>query len=253
MNVISPLGPIPEVSVAPEVVVENVRVSVGNRSLLDNVSVRLGGGGCTAILGANGAGKSVLLRVCHGLMAPDRGEVLWDGQLLSRQHLHRQAMVFQRPVMLRRTALANVSYPLRLRGLVRSAADTRAAASLEEFGLAYLADRPARLLSGGEQQRLALARAWAVRPDVLLLDEPTASLDTASTMAVEADIQVFIRAGTKVVLVTHHLSQAKRLAQDVVLMSNGRVLEQTNSHEFFENPRTNAAKAFLSGDYSRMG
>jgi tungstate transport system ATP-binding protein len=202
-----------------------------------------------AMLGPNGAGKSVLLRVLHGLLAPTAGCVAWaplDGRA------PRLAMVFQRPVLLRRSVEENVVYALKQSAIHRheSAARLRERAqdALDRVGLAALAARPGRVLSGGEQQRVALARAWALEPDVLLLDEPTASLDPAATRAVEAIIHGIAAAGVAVLLVTHHRGIAKRFADDIVFMDRGRIAEQAPAAEFFSTPRSVAARAYLEGD-----
>src|SRR5690606_17789471 len=155
-------------------------------------SLEIHAGTSTIILGANGAGKSVLMRLMHGLLAPSAGRVVWQG----REPHRRQAMVFQRPVMLRRSALANVAYALEVAGVPRAEREGQAMAALKEVGLVSCADRPARILSGGEQQRLALARAWALHPEVLFLDEPTASLDPGATREIESVIRAFDAAGT---------------------------------------------------------
>ena len=181
--------------------------AVAFHDIIRPTTLEIGAGPSTIILGANGAGKSVLMRLMHGLLAPSSGTVRWRGP-------GRQAMVFQRPVMLRRSALANVVYALEL---ARTPDAGRVAmAALEEVGLAHIAHRPARVLSGGEQQRLALARAWALHPEVLFLDEPTASLDPSATREIEAVIRAFDAAGTKIVMATHNLGQARRLGDEVI-------------------------------------
>ena len=157
-------------------------------------------------------------------------------------------MVFQRPVMLRRSAAANVAYALKLRGVPRTERPQRVAEAVRQTGLAPLAARPARALSVGEQQRLALARAWAIRPEVLFLDEPTASLDPAATHAVEEIIQSIHRAGTRIVMTTHDLGQARRLADEIVFLHHGRVVERQPAEEFFTRPKTREAAAFIAGD-----
>ena len=157
-------------------------------------------------------------------------------------------MVLQRPVLLRRSVAANLAYPLKLRGLDRAACRHTVALTLERFGLAPFADRPARLLSGGEQQRLALARAWAMRPEVLFLDEPSAALDPSATRAIEAMILGFAADGITIVMSTHDLGQARRLAEEVAFLHRGRLLEQGPAERFFEGPRTAEARAFLAGD-----
>jgi tungstate transport system ATP-binding protein len=197
------------------------------------------------VLGPNGAGKSLLLRLCHGLIAPTEGRVAWaDPDRAARA----QAMVFQRPVLLRRPALGNLTHALGLRGMSRAAARARAGEALERFGLAALAARPARLLSGGEQQRLAMARAWALRPELLFLDEPAAQLDPAATRAIEAMIGAFRAEGVTVVMTTHDLGQARRLADDVAFLHRGRLLETGPAATFFEKPSTPEAGAFLAGE-----
>jgi tungstate transport system ATP-binding protein len=215
---------------------------LGGVSYLDIIqplSLEVGAGPSTVILGANGAGKSVLMRLMHGLLAPSSGIVIWNGA-------GRQAMVFQRPVMLRRSALANVVYALELAGMRDCGQQAREA--LEEVGLAHLAHRAARVLSGGEQQRLALARAWALHPEVLFLDEPTASLDPSATREIENIIRAFDAAGTKIVMATHNLGQARRLGDEVIYLHQGRVVERAPAEKFFAAPSTGEAAAFIKGE-----
>ena len=205
--------------------------------------------GRIAILGANGAGKSVLLRVMHGLLAPTSGQVVWTRQGGGAPRI---AMVFQRPVLLRRSAADNVVFALRQSHAHRreSAAllRERAQVALARVGLEHLAARPGRVLSGGEQQRVALARAWALEPDVLLLDEPTASLDPGATRAVEAIIGEIAGSGVAVLLVTHHRGIARRFADTVLFLDRGRVAELASGDAFFCAPQSFAARAFLDGD-----
>lgn len=203
------------------------------------LSLELEAGPSTIILGANGAGKSVLMRLMHGLLSPTAGTISWRSN-------GRQAMVFQRPVMLRRTALDNIIYALRVAGVAD--AERPAMDALKEVGLAELAHRPARVLSGGEQQRLALARAWALHPEVLFLDEPTASLDPSAVREIESIIRAFDAAGTKIVMATHNLGQARRLGDEVIYLHEGRVLERTPVEQFFSKPATAEAAAFIKGE-----
>jgi tungstate transport system ATP-binding protein len=205
--------------------------------ILQPLSLEIEAGPSTVILGANGAGKSVLMRLMHGLLKPSSGTVSWRSP-------GRQAMVFQRPVMLRRSALANVAYALRVAGQDEG----QAMDALKEVGLGHLAHRPARVLSGGEQQRLALARAWALHPEVLFLDEPTASLDPSATREIEAVIRAFDGAGTKIVMATHNLGQARRLADEIIYLHQGRVLERAPVERFFARPATPEAGAFIKGE-----
>ena len=225
----------------------DVSFSAGDRTIIDRVSFELSAGPSTIVLGANGAGKSVLLRLMHGLLAPSSGRVEWLGSNSARAR-RLQAMVFQRPVMLRRSVLANITYALALADVPARDRDRLALEALEEVGLATLATRPARVLSGGEQQRLALARAWALHPEVLFLDEPTASLDPAATREIETVIKAFDASGTKIVMVTHNLGQARRLGDEVLFVHQGRVAEVTPVDTFFSQPASAEASAFVKGE-----
>ena len=217
------------------------------KRLIDEVSFTLGAGPRVMILGPNGAGKSLLLRLCHGLLAPSHGVIDWaeaDPARVRRQ----QAMVFQRPVLLRRSVTANAHFGLRMRGVPRRRRQEVVAQALRQGGLAHVANRAARVLSGGEQQRLALVRAWTLQPQVLFLDEPTAHLDPAATRAVEALLQQFHDAGTKLIMTTHDLGQARRLADEVLFLHRGRLLEHSPAATFFSGPQSAEAAAFLDGN-----
>ena len=226
---------------------QDVSFEIGGIRLIKDLNCTLEAGPRTMILGANGAGKSLFLRLCHGLIRPTTGRVLWQGAK-GRDPADAQAMVFQRPVMLRRSVAANVDYALKLRGM--AAAERRAAVedALDHTGLRRLADNPARVLSVGEQQKLALARAWALQPEVLFLDEPTASLDPAATHAVEQIINAIDAAGTRIVMTTHDLGQARRLGDEVMFLDRGRLLEKTPAERFFSEPENDLAQAFLKGE-----
>jgi tungstate transport system ATP-binding protein len=217
---------------------------VGNANLVDNIDLALPSRSLTVVLGPNGAGKSLLLRLMHGLLRPTAGQVLWGGRPLDEELRKRQAMVFQRPVLLRRSVAANIQFVLRLRGAAMS---ERTREILEEVGLAAQAGQPARLLSGGEQQRLTLARALALDPQVLFMDEPTASLDPASTAAIEAIVTRAHERGTKIIFITHDLGQARRLADDVVFLNRGRLVEHTPANRFFDDPDSPEARDYLAG------
>ncbi|MGG5810092.1 ATP-binding cassette domain-containing protein [Falsiroseomonas sp. CW058] len=225
---------------------EGLGFVAGGVRILRGVSLAIEAGAPTLLIGPNGAGKSVLLRLLHGLLAPTEGRIAWGG--LPGTAARRQAMVFQRPVLLRRSVLANAVYPLRLSGMARAEREARAREALSLVGLAALADRPARRLSGGEGQRLALARAAALRPEVLFLDEPCASLDPAATKAVEEIVAALAARGTKIVMTTHDLGQARRLAGEVVFLHRGRVTEHAPAAAFFAGPATPEAAAFLRGE-----
>lgn len=217
---------------------------VGNTNLIDGINLRMAARTLTVVMGPNGAGKSVLLRLMHGLLTPKSGEVWWGGRPLDDELRRRQAMVFQRPVLLRRSVAANINFVLTLRG---NATAQRTMALLDEVGLADRAAQPARLLSGGELQRLALARAMALEPRVLFMDEPTASLDPAATAAIEAIVMRVHQRGTKIVLITHDLGQARRLADDVVFLNRGRLIEYTPANQFFDSPDSQEASDYLAG------
>jgi tungstate transport system ATP-binding protein len=225
-------------------VLDQVSFSAGGRTIIDRVSCEFGAGLRTIILGPNGSGKSVLMRLCHGLLKPTAGRITWHGGNGSR----RQAMVFQRPVMLRRSALANVTYGLKLAGVSASERELRARDVLDVVGLAGTARRPARVLSGGEQQRLALARAWALGPEVLFLDEPTANLDPGAAREIENIIGQIHASGTKVIMTTHNLGQARRLADEILFLYEGRLAERTPVDRFFRQPASAEAASFINGE-----
>ncbi len=224
-----------------------VSVEAGGARLLHDVHLRLDAGPRCVVLGPNGAGKSLLLRLLHGLATPSGGEVRCAGRPLDAAGRACQAMVFQTPVVLRRSAAANLRYALRTRGVRGGALRDRTAHWIAKAELDALASRPARVLSGGEQQRLAVARALCLEPEVLLLDEPTASLDPASILAVETMIDDAHAAGTKVILVTHDLGQARRMADEIVFLHAGRLETHSAAGPFFRDPGSETARAFLDG------
>jgi tungstate transport system ATP-binding protein len=234
-----------QVAILP-LVVRDLCYEIGGKRLLDGISFRTDVGPRTVVLGPNGAGKSLLLRLCHGLLHPAAGTITWAG-VPPEVARHYQAMVFQRPMLLRRSTAANITYVLRLRGIPRRQRQVMMTEILEQAGLLPLAARPARVLSGGEQQRLALARAWALKPQVLFLDEPTASLDPAATQAVEALLEHIHHTGTKIIMTTHDLGQAHRLADEVLFLHQGRLVEYAPAPAFFSTPQSKEAAAFLAG------
>lgn len=217
------------------------------RRVIDSLDLTIEEPGITVIMGPNGAGKSVLLRLVHGLIAPTAGQVMWGGKRLDREIARRQAMVFQKPVLLRRSAAANIRHALSLRGIPRTDRGIRVEDALKLAGLETRATTPARVLSGGEQQRLCLARALSLAPDILMLDEPTASLDPISTLAIEKLLTEAQRSGIKIIVVTHDVGQARRLARDVVFLHHGRVVEHAPASSFFAEPENEAARNFLAG------
>ena len=227
-------------------VLDGVSLQMGATTILDRLSLSITPGAPTLIVGPNGSGKTSLLRLLMGLTAPTAGRVSWGGRTESKPV--RRAILFQRPVMLRRTAAANVAYALAQAGTPRGERPARVAALLERVGLFELAQRPARKLSGGEQQRLALARALARDPEILLLDEPTASLDPAATRGVEEIVLMAAQSGIKIVMASHDLGQVRRLAGEVLFMVRGALCERAPAADFLDHPITPEAAAFLRGD-----
>jgi tungstate transport system ATP-binding protein len=227
-------------------VIDRVSLDVGETKILAQVTLAITAGAPTLIVGPNGSGKTSLLRLCMGLLRPSTGSVTWGGRVDPTPV--RRAIVFQRPVMLRRSAAANIAYALAQAGVPRHVRAARISELLERVGLADLGERPARRLSGGEQQRLALARALARDPEILLLDEPTANLDPAATRSVEEIVLSAAQGGIKVVMASHDLGQVRRLAGDVVFMLRGSVRERGAPKDFLDHPSTPEANGFLRGD-----
>lgn len=227
-------------------VLDGVSLLAGPTTVLDRLSLAIMPGAPTLIVGPNGAGKTSLLRLCMGLDRPSTGRITWGGR--ADRAMARRAILFQRPVMLRRTAAANVAYALAQAGLPRGRRAPRVAALLDRVGLSDLAQRPARRLSGGEQQRLALARALARDPEVLLLDEPTANLDPAATRSVEEIVLRAAQSGIKIVMASHDLGQVRRLAGDVIFLVRGALGDRSAAADFLDHPATPEAAAFVRGD-----
>ena len=217
-------------------------VTVGALTILDRVSLTIAAGAPTVLIGPNGAGKTTLLRAAMGLTSLTGGRISWGDR--DNAPPARRAILLQRPVMLRRSVAANVAYAL----VGAAPRAQRIDELLALVGLDGFGGRPARRLSGGEQQRLALARALARDPVLLFLDEPTASLDPAATKAIEDIVRAVASRGVKVVMSTHDLGQARRLAGDIILMHQGRVIEQGSAQHFFDSPRTEEAKKFVAGE-----
>lgn len=226
--------------------VENVSFQGERRMLIDAVSFTIPAGGLTVLLGPNGAGKSLVLRLCHGLLEPSAGSIRWAYS--GAGGIKRHAMVFQKPIMLRRSVEANVTHALAAAGLAGAERRQRCGEALARFGLSERATQPARLLSGGEQQRLAIARAWALRPELLFLDEPTSQLDPAATRQIEELLAGLVAEGITVMMSTHDLGQARRLARRVLFLHRGRLIEDRDAAEFFAGPQAEEARAFLAGE-----
>jgi tungstate transport system ATP-binding protein len=218
------------------------------RRLVDNITLDISGDGVTAVIGPNGAGKTLLLRLLSGLLAPSSGRVTWGGRPPDETRARDLGILLQQPVLLRRTALANLAYPLTLRGMSRENRDAKARDMLRRAGLTHIGDTPARLLSGGEQRRLALARTLVAEPAVLFLDEPAANLDPSAAAAMERLILETRTAGVPILLITHDIGCARRLASRVLFMAQGRIVEDGPAPSFFAKPQSAEARAFLAGE-----
>jgi len=216
-------------------------VNFGRVQALSHCTLRIGAGERLALVGSNGSGKSTLLRTLHGLITPAAGRLQQDAQV-------RQAMLFQRPYMLRASVLHNVALGLWLNGVAWKPAKAQALQALDRVGLADLAGRHAKALSGGQQQRVALARAWALKPQVLLLDEPTSSLDPAAKREVERLMAEFADDGMTLIFSSHNLGQVKRLASRVLYLEQGRLVADLPTASFFNGPLPPAAAHFLKGE-----
>ena len=226
---------------------KDVSYEIEGMRLIKDLSVEFSSSSLTVILGPNGAGKSLLLRLCHGLIEPSSGTVEWGGNENSSARRY-QAMVFQRPIMLRRNVFANLDHSLKHRGIKKADRINKIEEILNHTGLTRLSNVPARRLSVGEQQRLAVARAWCLAPEVLVLDEPTAALDPAATHFLEKIIDAIKKSGTKVIMSTHDLGQAQRLADEVLFLYRGRLLERADANHFFDQPENDLAKSFMRGE-----
>ena len=223
--------------------------AAGREPLLAELSFDLAPTGCTAIIGPNGSGKTLLLRLCHGLLAPNAGEIRW-GDTPPAQARHMQAMVFQSPVMLNRSVRANISYALKLRRVPRAERARLLDEVIAQCRLTDVAGRNARVLSGGEKQKLAIARAWVTRPRVLLLDEPTSELDPLATREIEAMIRLIVAQGVRVLLATHDMNQVHQLADDVLFLEYGRLVAHLPVAEFLDYQ---GAHATLRDFAARLG
>ena len=227
--------------------ISSLTYEVGGRCIIDCLNLKISEPGLTMLMGPNGAGKSILLKLMHGLILPTAGDISYAGHRLTRDIARRQAMVFQRPVLLRRTVAANVRHALRLRGVTGRRLGEKVSRALDLAGLEHHANTPARVLSGGEQQRLSVARALSLEPAMLFLDEPTANLDPGSTFAIERLVESHSKA-TKIIMVTHDVGAARRLAKEIIFLHHGRVLERQSAVRFFAGPDSAPARAFIAGD-----
>jgi tungstate transport system ATP-binding protein len=234
------------VSQSMSVRLSEVVVKRRSKTVLGPVNLDLEGDGFTIVLGPNGAGKTTLLKVLHGVERVSGGSVQWSVPDMEAREA--QAYVFQRPIMLRRSVRQNLAFPLELLGYGKAEISERVGDWAESIGLTGVLDEPAPRLSGGEQQKLALGRALIRKPKVLFLDEPCANLDGRSTREIEELLRNATQVGTRIIMTTHNLGQARRLAGDVLFLLNGKVHEHGDATEFFTTPQTPQAKAFIQGD-----
>lgn len=216
------------------------------KRLVGPVDLTLTPEGFTVVIGPNGAGKTTLLRLMHGLQRCSGGSVNWA--VPKAEARTKQAFIFQSPIMMRRKVVDSLAFPLRLRGVAKAEAREKATAYAIRFELGALLESWAPQLSGGEQQKLALARALIIEPDILFLDEPCASLDGRATRKIETLLQAEQARGTRLVMSTHDMGQAKRLASDMIFIHNGKVHETSEAGKFFAGPQTPEASAFINGD-----
>ena len=226
------------------IIVQHITLTLNDRKLIDDMSCTIKSDGISVIMGPNGAGKSLFMRCLHGLAKPDMGQILYADAPLDSLIRQQQSLVFQTPTILRRTVLANLLFVARQRGIDDPKISMDYLAQLQ---LDHLAQHPARLLSGGEKQRLALARALIINPAILFLDEATSNLDPASIETIETNLQSVSKQGMKLILVTHDVGQAKRLADDILFLHHGKLAEHSPAKSFFQKPKSSAARAYLAG------
>ena len=223
----------------------DLSVVINNQFILNNINCELNDKSITAILGPNGAGKSLLLQTINGLIPISSGKIFFDSKEHDENIRKHQAMVFQTAVLLRRTVLGNMEF---INSLNNKTSSFDVISILKKVGLEDYIDKPARLLSGGEKQRLSLARALLLKPKLLLLDEPTANLDPYSLKLIEDSILQENKNGTTIILTTHDMSQAKRLASNIIFINKGKVIEHNSSKEFFIKPKSTQAKKYINGE-----
>ena len=224
---------------------KDLSVILGQKIILDKINCKIKSNSITAVLGPNGAGKSIFLQTINGLFSVQSGRLTFNLMEINQEIRKQQAMVFQNPVLLRRTVIANLQFISNLRN---KESNRLLKKILSKVGLEGYEKKPARLLSGGEKQRLSMARALIINPNLLLLDEPTANLDPYSLNLIEDLVLEENSIGKTVIFTTHDMSQAKRLATDVIFLNKGKVLEQTISKTFFKSPKTLEAQKYINGE-----
>jgi tungstate transport system ATP-binding protein len=226
------------------ITIDELTLKAGQKKLLNNISLDITCSGISVIMGPNGAGKSLFVRCLHGLSQPNNGRILFAGNEMNQTHRKSQALIFQKPVLLKRSVRRNLEF---VRTLHKADNTVSIELALRNVGLSKLASQPANQLSGGERQRLALARALMMQPEVLFLDEACANLDPASVAKIETVLRQASKDGQKIILITHDIAQAKRLADEVIFLHHGALCEHTPARVFFQSPKSQAARAYLDG------
>ena len=226
------------------IVVSNLSILLGEIKILDKINCKIHNESIIAILGPNGAGKSMFLKSINGLIGVESRKIYFNSREINDHIRKDMALVFQKPTLLRRTVLENMQFVLEKKNKISNLQITNL---LQRVGLDIYKYKPARLLSGGEQQRLSLARALLINPSLLLLDEPTANLDPYSLNLIEEIILDENKKGKTIILTTHDMGQAKRLAKEILFFNKGKLLEQTRAINFFKKPKTKEAQSYING------
>jgi len=226
---------------------KKINYKLNNNLILNNLSLEIKKGKPKIILGSNGAGKTTLMRMCHGLIKPDSGQVQWQGNI-NQNKLRSQSMVFQRPIMLKRSVKKNLEYVLKIHNTPKNKILFLIDEILELVNLKNHLNFPAYSLSSGEQQKLAIARAWLLKPEVFFLDEPTASLDPNSTQSIEKIIKIIENSGSQIIMSTHNLAQAKRIDGEIIFLSKGEIIKQSSNEIFFKENKNKEIMSFLNNE-----
>ena len=224
--------------------IKDLSIILDERKILSNLNLSINSDDVTVIMGPNGAGKSIFLKILNGILTPTSGCITWNNKKQFSDTINTQAFVFQKPILLRRSVIANLDYMDSVLGNKKKISKDR---FLEIVQLQKQKNQPARMLSLGEQQRLSLIRSLMLRPNLLLLDEPTANLDPASTKIIEDIVLNLKMMGIKIIFVTHNILQAKRIADEIIFLNEGKMVEHLNKQEFFSNSKSIEVQNYLNG------
>jgi tungstate transport system ATP-binding protein len=229
--------------------VEDIEKNYHAVKALNGITLNMQGGSIVVLIGVNGAGKTTLLRIIAGLEAPDKGKIVLNGENISAEELRKVAtLVFQKTAMFSMNVHDNLAFGLRIRKMPKAEIDQKVSQALASVGLANFENRKAKKTSGGEQQRISLARAFLLEPKILLLDEPTANLDPNSATIIERAIVSRKKPDTVIIISTHNLNQARRLGDEVVHIHGGRIVDHSSPEEFFDSPKSEITRKFINGD-----